>query len=66
MTLGKEYGTKGGLLETTWGIFNIKQNMGSWQFEQKKKNLSDITLGNLYNILHPMQTNTIVDSTFHF
>jgi hypothetical protein len=35
MTLGKEYGTKGGLLETTSGIFNIKQNMGSWQFEPK-------------------------------
>jgi hypothetical protein len=65
MTLGKEYGTKGGLLETTSGIFNIKQNMGTWQFEQKKY-LSDITLGNLYNMCHPMQTNTIVDSIFHF
>jgi hypothetical protein len=41
----------------TWGVGNLSQ---------KNKNLSDITLGNLYNIHHPMQTNTIVDSTFHF
>ncbi len=67
MTLYKEYGTKGGLLETTLGIFNIKQNMGTWQFETKKNYLSHMTLGNLYNMHHPMQTtNTIVHSTFHF
>jgi hypothetical protein len=41
----------------TWGLGNF----------EPKKYLSHITLGNLYNMHHPMQTtNTIVNNTFHF
>jgi 4-alpha-glucanotransferase len=66
----KEYDFGQGIWDKRWAIYwklhqgslTSNKTWGLGNFNQKKY-LFDITLGNLYNMHHPMQTtNTIVDS----